>query len=75
MPVGVHGLDDAADDEFAAFSATGGKENVEVMLAVLAALEFVKDAVAELLEALGAPRKLRHWFKVYEVICTMEKNM
>lgn len=56
MPIGVHGLDDATDDEFTAFAATWGEEHVEVVLAILAALEFVEDAVAELLEALGAPR-------------------
>lgn len=53
MPVGVHGLDDAPDDELAALAAAGREQDVEVVLAVLAALELVEDAVPELLEALG----------------------
>lgn len=55
MPVGVHGFDHAADDELAAFATAGGEQHVEIVFAVLASLEFVEDAITELLEALGAP--------------------
>lgn len=54
VPVCVHGLNDAADDEFAAFSAARGEEYVEIVFAVLTALELVEHTVAELLETLGA---------------------
>jgi hypothetical protein len=38
-----------------AFSAAGREENVEVVLAVLAALELVEDSIRERPETLGAP--------------------
>lgn len=61
VPVGVHRLDDAADDELAALAATGREQHLEVVLAVLAALELVEDAVFERAEALGATENpIRH---------------
>lgn len=58
VPGGVHGLDDPADDEFAAFSATRSEEDVKVVFAVLPALELVEDAVRKRPEALGAHEAL-----------------
>lgn len=53
MPVVVHGLDDATNDEFATLATTGCEENVEVMLTVLAALELIEDAFRKWPEALA----------------------
>lgn len=55
MPISGHRLDNSTDHELAAFVAAGRKEDVEVPLAVLAALELVENAVWEGTEALGAP--------------------
>lgn len=54
VPVAVHGFDDSADDEFTAFRAARSEKNVKVVLAVLPAFEFVKNAVAEWTETLSA---------------------
>lgn len=56
MPAGVHRLDDASDDELPTLVAAGSEEDVEVVLAVLATVEFVKNAVSELAETLGTTR-------------------
>ena len=47
-------LDDPADDELAALGAAGRVQDVEAVLAVLAALELEEDVVLEGSEALGA---------------------
>lgn len=38
-------------------AAAGGKEHLEVMLAVLASFKFIKDVIRERSEALGTPGK------------------
>lgn len=52
MPRVVHSLDDSADDERLAFAATRGKQNVEIVLAILALLKLEKYTVFERLKAL-----------------------
>lgn len=59
MPVGCHRLNDAPDDEIVALVAARRKQDVEVLLAVLAPLELVEDTILELPEALGANKALR----------------
>lgn len=59
MPVGRHRLDDAPDDEIVALVAARREQDVKVLLAVLATLELVEDAVLELAEALCADKALR----------------
>lgn len=54
MPVSCHCLDNASNNEFTAFIAARCKEYVEITFAVLPALEFVKNAILESPEALGA---------------------
>lgn len=58
VPVGVHGLDDTANDEFVAFATTRCKEHLEVMFTVLAAFKLVKDVIGEWSEALGTHKAL-----------------
>ena len=41
-------------DQFTAFSAAGSEEDVEVVLAILPAFEFVEDPVRKRPETLGA---------------------
>lgn len=55
VPAGVHGLDHPADDELAALIAARSEQHMEVVLAVLTAVEFIEDTVPELTEALSAP--------------------
>lgn len=57
MPVGVHRLDDAADDKLATLAATRREQHLEVVLAVLAVLKLVEDTVFERAEALGTTEK------------------
>ncbi len=57
VPGGVHGLDHPPDDELAALGTARGKEDVEAVLAVLALLKLIKDAIRERAEALGASAK------------------
>lgn len=45
MPVVVHRFDDPADDELAALATAGCIQDIEIMLAVLSAFEFVKDGI------------------------------
>lgn len=61
MPTSCHRLDHSPDDEFAAFIAARGEEDVEITLAILATFEFVKDAVLEGAEALGASEREWIW--------------
>ena len=65
VPRGHHGFDDSPDDELAALSAAGGKQDVEVVLTVLAALKLVEDAVRKRPEALGADEAF--WMKQFAV--------
>lgn len=55
MPVGVHSLDNPANDEFSTFCAARGKEHVKVMLAILSPVKLIKCAVREAAEALCTP--------------------
>lgn len=59
MPVGRHRLNDTSDDEIVALVAARCKQDVEILLAVLAPLELVEDAILELAEALSAHKALR----------------
>lgn len=59
VPVSIHRLNHSSNDELATFAAAGRKENLEVSFAVLTSLEFIKNAISELLEALGTPRNKR----------------
>ena len=45
MPRIVHGFDDAPDDERFTFAAARGKQNVEVVLAILALLKLEEYAI------------------------------
>lgn len=53
MPVGGHRLDDAPNHKVVALVAARRKQDVEVLLAVLATLELVENPILELPEALG----------------------
>lgn len=57
MPTGLHGFDDTPDDDVPAFVAKRSVENSEILLAVLAAFEFVENPVLEGAEALSATKK------------------
>lgn len=57
MPASGHGLDNTADYKFAALVAAGSKQYMEVPFAVLAALEFVENAILERTEALSATER------------------
>lgn len=57
MPASGHGLDNTSDNELAALVAAGGKQYMEVPFAVLAALEFVENAILERTEALSATER------------------
>jgi len=54
MPSRVHGLDHSSHDKLAAFSATWGKQDMEVMLAVFPTLELIEDTIRKGPEALCA---------------------
>lgn len=53
VPVVVHGLDYATNNEFATLATAWCEENVEVMLAVLATLKLIEDAFRKWPEALA----------------------
>lgn len=53
MPIGIHSFDYTTNDKFAAFSATGSEQHMEVVFAIFATLEFVEDTISELLKTLG----------------------
>lgn len=57
MPVRRHRLDHAPDHEVVALGTARRKQDVEVLLAVLAAFELVEYAVLELAETLRAAAK------------------
>ena len=50
MPGVVHSLDDSPNDERLAFATTGGKQDVKVVLAILALLELEENPVFERLQ-------------------------
>lgn len=54
MPASGHGLNNTSDNELATLVATGGKQYMEVSLAVFATLEFVENTILEGTEALSA---------------------
>lgn len=56
VPVVIHGFDNSANDELAALAAAGGEKDMEVMLAVLAALELVEDTFGKWPEALATDK-------------------
>lgn len=56
MPGVVHSLDDSPNDERLAFATTGGKQDVKVVLAILALLELEENPVFERLKALCADK-------------------
>lgn len=59
MPTGRHGLNYATNNEFAAFIATGCKQNMEITFTIFASLEFVKNAIFKRPEALGTAKNLK----------------
>lgn len=59
MPVVVHGLDDAANDELVAFATAGREQHLEVVLAVPSPLKLVEHIVRESSETLRANKALR----------------
>lgn len=58
VPVGRHSLDNATDDKIVTLVAAWRKQDMEILLAVLAPLEFVEYSVLELAEALSAHKTL-----------------
>ncbi len=68
VPGGVGGLDHPPDDELAALGTARGKEDVEAVLAVLALLELIEDAVGKGTEALGAAGKKNPHQQLYLVV-------
>jgi hypothetical protein len=57
MPTGLHRLDDASDDDFAALIAKWRIQNSEIAFTVLATFKFVENSIFERAEALRAPKK------------------
>ena len=53
MPIGVHGLDNTADDKLITLTATWGIEDMEIVFAIFLAFKFEIDSVGEGLETLG----------------------
>lgn len=53
VPVVVHGFDNSTNDELATLATAGGEKDVEVMLAVLAALKLIEDTFGKWPEALA----------------------
>ena len=47
MPGVVHGLDDPPDDEGLAFATARGKQNIEIVLAILALLKLKENTIFE----------------------------
>lgn len=58
VPIGRHSLDHATDDKVVALVAAWRKQDMEILLAVLAPLEFVENSILELAEALSAHKAL-----------------
>lgn len=66
MPIRIHRLDHASDHKFAAFSATRREQHLEIVLAILATLEFEKRTIFENLKALRATVILKP-FKIFHL--------
>lgn len=59
MPISRHGLDYATNNKVVALVATGRKQDMKILLAVLTTLKFIENAILELAETLGAYKALR----------------